>query len=225
MQAAFEVSDVLKEHWSEVLSAVRSAKLNTWQLRTLSAIKKCRTSALGGHVDACTDCGVIRISYNSCRNRHCPKCQGKEREKWIEKRQEELLPVVYFHVVFTLPDTLNSIAMSEPRMIYDTLFESAWYTIKKFGLDSKHLGAQAGMISILHTWGQTMGLHPHIHCIVPGAGLTKSSEWKQAKSKGKYLFPVKALSKVYRAKYVEILKKKSPDIDKKVIDQLFKKIG
>lgn len=223
MRADFEVADVLNKHWPEVMGAVNLKQINTWQLRTLSAIKKCRTSALGGHIDACTDCGVVRVSYNSCRNRHCPKCQGKQREKWIEKRQEELLPVPYFHVVFTLPDTLNGFAMSKPRMIYDTLFESAWYTIKKFGLDSKHLGAQAGMISILHTWGQTMGLHPHIHCIVPGAGITQSSEWKQAKSKGKYLFPVKALSKVYRAKYVEILKKKMPDISKKVIDQLFKK--
>jgi hypothetical protein len=178
---------------------------------------------MGGHIDACTDCGVMRISYNSCRNRHCPKCQGNQREKWIQKREEELLPVPYFHVVFTLPDLLNPLALHQPKAVYDSLFEAAWGTIKAFGYDPKHLGAQTGMIAILHTWGQTLNLHPHLHCIVPGGGLTKAGKWKTAKSQGKYLFPVKAMSKVYRAKFMESIKRKISTIDKKLTDDLYKK--
>lgn len=199
------------------------AHINTWQLRTLGAVKRCRTAAMGGHTDACTDCGTLRISYNSCRNRHCPKCQGKNREEWIQKREEELLPVPYFHVVFTLPDLLNPLALHKPKEIYDTLFETAWETIKTFSNDPKHLGASPGMICILHTWGQTLSLHPHLHCIVPGGGLNKQNKWKTAKSKGKFLFPVKALSKVFRAKYIEILKTKITDLDKNLVNELFKK--
>jgi hypothetical protein len=220
MQPAFQVADVLKAHWPEV---ERSNHINGWQLRTLSAIKRCRTADLGGHVDACTGCGQIRISYNSCRNRHCPKCQGKEREKWITKREEELLPVPYFHVVFTLPDVLNPTAIHQPKEVYDSLFASAWKTIDTFGKDPKHLGAQTGMICIFHSWGQQLTLHPHLHCIVPGGGLTKEKKWKTARNKGKYLFPVKAMSKVFRAKYVQELKQRIPNVDKQLIDQLFKK--
>jgi len=175
------------------------------------------------HIDACTDCGTLRISYDSCRNRHCPKCQGNQREQWIQKREEELLPIPYFHVVFTLLDTLNHLAMHQPKAVYDALFESAWATIKTFGKDPKHMGAIPGMISILHTWGQTLTLHPHLHCIVPGGGITEARNWKIAYSHGKFLFPVKAMSKVFRAKYVASLKTKLPNIDKKLIDQLFKK--
>lgn len=220
MRAQFEVADVVRQHWQQILD---SPKINSWQLRTLGAIMRCRTADMGGHVDACTSCGTVRISYNSCRNRHCPKCQGKEREKWIEAREEELLPVPYFHVVFTLPDSINQLAMHRPKEVYDSLFDAAWNTIKIFGNDSKHLGAKTGMISILHTWGQTMQLHPHLHCIVPGGGLTQEGKWKYAKTKGKYLFPVKAMSKVFRAKYVSCLKTKSPDLDKRFINSLFAK--
>jgi hypothetical protein len=220
MRLGFEVADVLTKHWSEV---ERSAQINSWQLRTLGAIKRCRTAAMGGHVDVCTDCGATRVSYNSCRNRHCPKCQGHQRELWIQKREEELLPVPYFHVVFTLPDILNSLALYRPKEVYDSLFEAAWGTVKTFGDDSKHLGAQTGMISILHTWGQTLNLHPHLHCIVPGGGLTTAGNWKTAKSKSKYLFPVVAMSKVFRAKYIESLKRKIDIIDKKIVNELFKK--
>ena len=165
MRAAYEVADVLRTHWTQV---EHHPQINSWQLRTLSAVMRCRTADLGGHIDACTKCGAIRISYNSCRNRHCPKCQGNKREKWIQARESELLPVPYFHLVFTLPDLLNTLAMSNPKRVYDTLFETAWATIKTFGHDQKHLGAQTGMICILHTWGQTLTLHPHLHCIVPG---------------------------------------------------------
>lgn len=220
MKAAYEVADALNKHWLQV---EHLPQINSWQLRTLSALKRCRTSAMGGHIDACTDCGSVRISYNSCRNRHCPKCQSNERERWIQKREEELLPVPYFHVVFTLPDTLNQLAMHKPKQVYDSLFEAAWNTIKTFGEDQKHLGAATGMISILHTWGQTLTLHPHLHCIVPGGGLIKKQKWKEAKSKGKYLFPVKAMSKVFRAKFVASIKQKVADIDKELINNLFKK--
>jgi hypothetical protein len=220
MQPLWEVADVLREHWPAVGN---HSGINSWQMRILSALKNCRTAVLGGHVDACTSCGVIRISYNSCRNRHCPKCQGNKREEWIASRKTELLPVPYFHVVFTLPDTLNSLALYKPKEVYEVLFEAAWDTIHTFGKDPKHLGATTGMISILHTWGQTLSLHPHLHCIVPGGGLTRQAKWKTAKSKGKYLFPVKALSRVFRAKYVHLLKTKGVLVDRELLNQLFQK--
>lgn len=184
---------------------------------------RCRTQEMGWHEDKCTDCGTTRISYNSCRNRHCPKCQGRKREQWIEDRTGELLPVPYFHVVFTLPDLLNPMAMSHPGEVYDTLFETAWQTIKTFAQDPKHLGARTGMICILHTWGQAMTLHPHLHCIVPGGGLSKAGNWKPARSKGKYLFPVKAMSKVFRTKYIQELKKRSEKIDSSLVKELYRK--
>lgn len=219
MRTNYEVAQVLRQHWTEI---EHHPQINRWQLRTLSALKRCRTSDLGGHVDACTDCGNTRISYNSCRNRHCPKCQGKNREKWLADREAELLPVPYFHVVFTLPDTLNQLAMYQPKAVYDSLFEAAWQTVHCFAKDPKHLGAKAGMIAILHTWGQTLGLHPHLHCIVPAGGLTKHQKWKTAKTQGKYLFPVKAMSKVFRAKYVKALRLRI-EPEKEWVNQLFQK--
>ncbi len=205
MKATFEVADVLNKCWDQYKSVCK----NTWQIRTLNAIRRCRTASMGGHVDACSSCGNITISYNSCRNRHCPKCQGNKRQQWIEARESELLPVKYFHVVFTLPEIINKIAIYEPRIIYDTLFEAAWKTIEIFSKDEKYLGAKSGMISILHTWGQNLMLHPHLHCIVPGGGVDAQGKWLATKkSKGKWLFPVKAMSKIFRAKYVSILRNK-----------------
>lgn len=203
MQPEFEVADVLRK----LGNTVDNLGLNTWQLRTLSALKKCRTADLGGHIDACDDCGNISISYNSCRNRHCPKCQGKNREDWIRARAVELLPVPYFHVVFTLPEAINSLAMHQPKMVYDTLFEATWETLQSFG---KAKEMQMGMIAVLHTWGQQLSLHPHLHCIVPGGGVDKNGLWKNSRPDGKFLFTVKALSKVFRAKYCEKLKAKNP---------------
>lgn len=205
MRPTYEVADVLKAHWPQVLNM---PGINGWQLRTLGAIMRCRTAALGGHKDVCTGCGTIQISYNSCRNRHCPKCQGHKREEWIAARQRELLQVPYFHVVFTLPSCFNRLAMHEPKAVYDSLFAASWSTLNTFGHDPRHLGAQVGMISILHTWGQQLTLHPHLHCIVPGGGLTKAGRWKTAKSEGKFLFPVKAMSKVFRARYLDQLRKR-----------------
>jgi hypothetical protein len=221
MQPLYEVASVLNAHWPVVQE---SKRFNSWQLRTLHAVRRCRSAALGAHVDGCSSCGHLRISYNSCRNRHCPKCQGNEREKWIQAREAELLPVPYFHVVFTLPDLLNPLCLHKDKEVYNILFQSAWHVINTFGHDHKWLGAQTGMIAILHTWGQTMTLHPHLHCIVPGGGLTKQEKWKQAKSNGKYLFNVKAMSKVFRGKFIALLKERLPgEMNKQFIDDLYKK--
>jgi len=198
-----EIADILR---STTLSNVTS---NTWKLRTLYAVRKCRTSAMGGHIDRCDhpDCGKLHLSYNSCRNRHCPKCQGHQREEWIRKREAELLNVEYFHVVFTLPDHLNELCLYKPDMLYVMLFRAAWQTIQGFGHNHKFLGAKTGMIAVLHTWGSNMSLHPHLHCIVPAGGVNGSGKWKATKSQGKYLFPIKALSKVFRAKFLDELNK------------------
>ena len=233
MQAQYELAHVLRAQWNRIEQSVKNKELNTWQLRTLSALSKCRTAALGGHIDGCTHCGSLRISYNSCRNRHCPKCQGNEREQWIQAREKELLPVTYFHVVFTLPSELNVLCIQHPKIMYASLFDAAWDTINTFSKDEKHLAATTGMINILHTWGQQLTLHPHLHCIIPGGGLSKQGKWKQCKTKGNYLFPVKALSVVYRAKYIHHLRNRlavyNASADKKItlsqniIDSCFKK--
>ena len=210
------VADVIKL----LANQIEAIGLNSWQLRTLSAIKKCRTAALGGHVDACDDCGKLQISYNSCRNRHCPKCQGKNREAWISKREEELLPVPYFHVVFTLPDAINALAIHAPKMVYEILFDAAWETLQQFG---KNKGVQMGMVSILHTWGQNLSLHPHLHCIVPGGGIDKNGNWQHIRADGKFLFHVKALSKVFRAKFCEKLKKENASQYQNIREALWEK--
>jgi hypothetical protein len=166
----------------------------------------------------------MRISYNSCRNRHCPKCQGTQREQWIQAREEELLPVPYFYVVFTLPDILNPLCLYHPRVIYNLLFETAWSVLSSFGHDPKWLGARPGMIAILHTWGQTLSLHPHLHCIVPGGGLSASGKWKVAKSKGKYLFSVKAMGKLFRGRFMSRLKQELPrEMEPDLVHALYKK--
>ena len=196
---------------------IETTGFNSFQLRTLSALRSCRTSELGGHVDACTACGTVRISYNSCRNRHCPKCQGSKREEWIEARKSELLPVPYFHLVFTLPEELNRMCMQYPKALYGMLFKSAWETLRMFAGEK---GMKTGMVSVLHTWGQNLGLHPHLHCIVPSGGISKQKAWKHISTEGKYLFPVKALSMVFRAKYVSHLRK-SGLASQPMIDLLF----
>ena len=185
---------------------INSIGLSGHQLRTLSALRDCRTAALGGHVDACTECGALCVSYNPCRNRCCPKCQGQKREEWIEARNAELLPVPYFHVVFTLPQELNSFCLHYPAEAHRLLFVSAWETLRLFGYN-KHV--KTGMIAVLHTWGQTLSLHPHLHCIVPGGGLDQNGRWRNLHKDGKFLFPVKAMSRVFRARYVSMLRESS----------------
>ena len=189
------------------------------QEKTLRALSYCRTSALGGHIDACDGCGNLSISYNSCRNRHCPQCQGHKREEWIQKREQELLPCSYYHVVFTLPEELNSLAISQPALLYKTLFEAAWATLNQFGKTEQ---MQLGMIAILHTWGQNLSLHPHLHCIVPGGGINKQGKWRAKIKSDKYLFCVKAMSKVFRAKFVALLRA-SGIKDQDLMDKLFTK--
>ena len=211
MQPQWEVADVL---WHTHFEGD-----TVQQQKTLRALKACRTSALGGHVDACDGCGNISISYNSCRNRHCPKCQGHKREEWIQKREADLLPCTYFHLVFTLPHELNALAMHQPKMVYDALFKAAWQTLTVF---AGKAGVQLGMISILHTWGQNLSLHPHLHCIVPGAGVNKKGRWQHLKHSNKFLFPVKGMSKVFRARYVQCLRQ-CGFADKALIESLFKK--
>lgn len=219
MRPAFELADVLSAHWQDLL---RASQFNSWQLRTLDAIRRCRTASLGGHADLCTSCGHIRMSYNSCRNRHCPKCQQVQRERWILAREAELLPAPYFHVVFTLPQALNRLCLCEPARLYSLLFDTVWDVMKSFAHDQKHLGADTGMIAILHTWGQNLSLHPHLHCIVPAGGLTRTGRWKQARGDGKFLFPVKALSPVFRARFVAALRRQFPKQDRSFYDALFK---
>jgi hypothetical protein len=219
MHPTYELADVLRAHWPR-LHKIKG--INTWQLRCLGALMRCRTADLGGHIDACTACGAMQISYNSCRNRHCPKCQGHKREEWITARERELLPVPYFHVVFTLPSELNQLAIHKPKAVYDSLFAAAWSTLNSFGHDPKHLGAQTGMISILHTWGQQLSLHPHLHCIVPGGGLSKKGHWKPARSKGKFLFPVKAMSLVFKARYLAQLRERCKPTES-LLNILYKK--
>ncbi len=194
-----------------------------------------RTAALGYHKDKCNnpDCGYGHISFNSCRDRHCPKCNGIKREKWVRMRMDDLLPVKYFHVVFTLPDSLNSLFLSEPVKMYNLLFDYAWKTILTFGKDHKYLGAKTGMVAILHPWGQNLALHPHIHCLVPAGGITKNNKWRNTKNDGKFLFPVKALAKVFRGKFTDglvkfhkhhIIKLEQPFIEnKKYLHPLYKK--
>lgn len=200
------------------------------QLSVLNALEKCRTAALGGHVDECDKCGLLRISYNSCRNRHCPKCQVTNKERWIIARQQQLLPVSYFHVVFTLPQQMNTWCMHYPKQMYDLLFAASQQTIAAFANDEKHLGAMPGMISVLHTWGQNLCLHPHVHLIIPGGGIAPSGCWKQAKNKGRYLFPVKAMSTVFKHKYMEGflsrfagLKNENKNIDPSLRETLYNK--
>lgn len=213
MQPEWEVADVLRH------TDIRNSRFTIHQHKTLRALRICRTAALGGHVDACTDCGTIHISYNSCRNRHCPKCQGHKREEWIQNREAELLPCSYYHVVFTLPQELNPLAMYQPKVAYDSLFQAAWGTLAQFGATE---GLQLGMIAVLHTWGQNLSLHPHVHCIVPGGGIDKRGRWQRQIRSNKYLFSVKAMSKVFRAKYVQKLRDKGIE-DKVLIESLFQK--
>lgn len=179
----------------------KSKKLPLNIHKTLSAIKFCRTSALGGHTYQCDTCRQIKISYNSCRNRHCPKCQTFAKEKWIYERSKSLLPTQYFHIVFTVPEQLNSLILFNQKELYSIFFTSVSETLIELAKDKKYLNADIGFTSILHTWGQNLMNHPHIHCIVPGGGLSlDKSKW--IKSKKKFFIPVKVLSRKFRGKFL-----------------------
>ena len=195
----------------------------SWHSRTLHALRKCRTKELGGHLDWCLNCNKLHLQFNSCRNRHCPTCQGHKQHEWVAARSKELLPVPYFHVVFTIPHHLNPIALSQPKVLYKILFDSVWETLSTFGNNPKHLGAKLGMIAILHTWGQNLSLHPHLHCIVPKGGVSKAGYWKKGSGKDDFLFSVEAMSAKFRGVFVSKLRKKLPGIGQEIYDKLFKK--
>jgi hypothetical protein len=183
----------------------------------LSRIERCRTADFGYYAYRCTDsqCGAMQYVYHSCRNRHCPGCGNNKKEEWIEARMKELLPVKYYHAVFTIPHQLNSLVMGNRKAMFTLLFDAASYTLLKFAKDEKHLGAQPGIIAVLHTWGQQLSFHPHIHCIVSGGGIDKNKQWKEAvKAKHKFLFPANAVADVYRAYF---LKRLQQQIDKGII--------
>jgi predicted RNA-binding Zn-ribbon protein involved in translation (DUF1610 family) len=177
------------------------------QKRMLRAIADCRTPALGAHKLACTACGSVHIAYNSCRNRNCPKCQSQQRERWIQARQAELLPVPYFHLVFTLPDSLNPLCRKHPKVMYSILFRAVWYTVKKLAADPRWIGGLTAMTAILHTWGSNLQLHPHLHCIVPGGALKPDGLWQPARSDGRYLFNREVMGLLFRARFARLLRK------------------
>ena len=181
--------------------------LSYQQTSVLRAIQRCRTAALGGHLDACLRCGYqAAISYNSCRNRHCPKCQAQARQRWLCARERELLGVPYFHVVFTLPHHLNILCQRNAALLYDLLFRTSAATLLEVGADPKHLGAKIGFLSILHTWGQNLLLHPHVHCVLPAGGLARDhSHWVHPRYA--FFLPVKVLSPVFRGKFVQGLRR------------------
>ena len=199
-----ELADILRRH-GDAYRAQHESSLSSTQRRVMQAIAACRTAALGGHVEACDDCGHQRISYNSCRNRHCPKCQSLARAQWIEDRQAELLPVPYFHVVFTLPEEIAAIAHQNKAVVYNLLFAATADTLRTIAADPKHLGAEIGFFAVLHTWGQTLVHHPHLHCVVPGGGLSADGERWVACRPGFFL-PVRVLSRFFRGRFLELLK-------------------
>ena len=201
---SYEVADVFRKGFNEFY---RKHKVSLKQISTAFLIMNCRTSKLGGHHYKCDDCGYEDISYNSCRNRHCPKCQQGKKYKWVADRLKELLPVPYYHVVFTLPHEFNDLILYNKRLLYNLFFKSISDTIDKFSISEKYLGAHTGYISILHTWGQKMGQHIHMHIIIAGGGLTRDNRWKTLPYKSRFLFPVRAVTKVFRGKYIEGLKR------------------
>ena len=202
---AVEVADILHAQGDTFLE--QHPWLSVQQRSVLRAIARCRTAALGGHLDRCDACGHQAISYNSCRNRHCPKCQAQARERWLHARERELLDVPYVHVVFTLPHALLPLAYRNSARLYTWLFQASAATLREVAADPRHLGAEIGVLSILHTWGQTLVRHPHVHCVVPAGGLSPDHQrWIHPKYAGFFL-PVKVLSRVFRGKFVEALRR------------------
>ena len=197
-----EVADVFRKHADEYL---RTYGATAAQRQVLRAVQNCRTAVLGGHVEACDHCGHQQISYNSCRNRHCPKCQGPATARWLEARADELLPVGYFHLVFTLPAELCPLALQNPRVVYGLLMQATAQTLSAVAANPKHLGAEIGFLAVLHTWGQNLMHHPHVHCVIPAGGLAPDgAQWVHCR-KGFFL-PVRVLSRVFRGKFVSGLK-------------------
>ena len=198
-RATHEVADVIRVFGEQLLAAgpVSPARRRVMQLA-------CRTSRLGGHVESCDRCGYQRVAYNSCRNRHCPKCQGSRQAQWLEDRAKDLLPVEYFHVVFTMPAEIAAIAQQNKRAVYGILFTASAATLRTVAADPRHLGAEIGFLSILHTWSQDLRHHPHVHCVVPGGGLASDGRWRSCWPG--FFLPVRVLGAVFRGKFVSLLR-------------------
>lgn len=202
MRTRLELADVVNSFQSGLHA---KTKLTSLQLRVLGKIAHCRTAKLGGHEEVCDSCGTVRYSYNSCGDRHCPKCQAVKQAFWIEDLMQNTLPVKHFHIVFTVPHELNAVCLHNQRMYYDLLFAAVWHTLRSFGYS--HYGVESGAVCVLHTWGQNLTLHPHIHCIVPAAGYTLKGQWINIGHSGQYLYPVHQLSDAFKGKFLDSLKR------------------
>lgn len=202
MRPAHELADVVKAFGDELVS---NSMLAPVQLKVLKKIAQCRTAALGGHEEKCDTCHSLRYSYNSCGDRHCPKCQAAKQAFWIDNLMQNTLPINHYHIVFTLPHQLNAVCLHNNRLYYDLIFSAVWNTLRAFGYS--HFGVESGAVCVLHTWGQNLSLHPHVHCIVPAAGYALNGEWKNIGRSGKYLYPVHQLSNAFKARFLDSLKR------------------
>ena len=203
MRPALEIADVFRAHGPAWRQA-HAGHISLGQLKVMSAIEACRTAELGGHVERCQECSHVQIAYNSCRNRHCPKCQGAAANAWLEARQAELLPVAYYHVVFTVPGEVADVAYQNKAVVYDILFKAASETLLTIGGDPRHLGARLGVTAVLHTWGSALTHHPHVHCIVPGGGLSLDGQsWVSCRPR--FFLPVRVLSRLFRRLFLDRL--------------------
>ena len=201
-----EVADILRAQGNRFLEHYQSS-ISYQQLKVFRAVLACRTASLGGHLDVCSQCGFeTGMSFNSCRNRHCPKCQARARERWIEARQQELLPTGYFHAVFTVPHQLNVFALTSPAVFYDLLFASATETLIDVARNPERLGADIGVLAILHSWGQNLLLHPHIHCVIPAGGLS-ADRTRWIRTQQRFLLPIRVLCKVFSGKFLDGLRR------------------
>jgi hypothetical protein len=198
----FEIADIIKRFASEY---IQKYSPNGYILRNLNALLYCRTAALGGHIDRCNCCGKERISYNSCGNRHCPKCQATKQAFWAEDRINEAFPVKHYHIVFTVPEQLNQICLLDSKWFYAHLFDAVWDILRTFGYS--HYGVESGSICALHTWGQNLSLHPHVHCIVPAIGYSLKGKMILIGKNGKFLYPVCMLSAAFRKKFLNTIEK------------------
>jgi len=203
IKSKLELATVVRKFGKQL---IQKEKLSPQQTKALYNILQCRTASLGGHEEVCNYCGEITYSYNSCRDRHCPKCQAAKQAIWVEELMKTTLPVKHYHIIFTLPHDLNDICLWNDSMYYKLLFSAVWRTLHSFGYT--HYGAETGAIAMLHTWGQNLSLHPHIHCIVPAAGYSLKGEWKPLGKSGLYLYPVHELSKTFKGKFMDSLKRK-----------------
>jgi Putative transposase/Transposase zinc-binding domain len=200
VSAGLEVADVFRRH-GELFCQTHAGHIGRVERRVMGAITACRTAALGGHVEQCDDCGATRIAYNSCRNRHCPKCQGAARERWLAERRGEVLPIPYFHVVFTLPPAAAEIAFQNKAAVYAILFRSAAAALMKLAANPRHLEAELGILAVLHTWGQTLQHHPHIHCVIPGGGPSLDGQ-RWVSCKPGFFLPVRPLARLFRGMFL-----------------------